>query len=83
MPNKNWRDTAELFGIAAIVVSLIFVGLQMKQSQEIAIADQYQDRADAALNYYLAQFQSDQMIAQRVRDFSAAAVPPAVATRSI
>jgi hypothetical protein len=49
----NWKDVAELIGIAAIVASLIFVGLQMKQSHEIAIADQYQARADAALGFHL------------------------------
>jgi len=37
-----------MIGIAAIVLSLLFVGLQMKQSQEIAIAAQYQERANAA-----------------------------------
>jgi len=37
----NWKDIAELIGITAIVASLIFVGLQLKQSQEIAMAAQY------------------------------------------
>ena len=32
----NWRETAELVGIAAIVGSLIFVGLQMRQDQRLA-----------------------------------------------
>ena len=73
MANDSWKDTAELVGIGAIVASLIFVGLQMRQSHEIAIADQYQDRADAALDYYLAQFQSDQMLARRANELSAAA----------
>lgn len=40
----NWREWTELVGIAAIVASLIFVGLQLKQSQDIAIAGQYHDR---------------------------------------
>lgn len=40
----NWREWAELVGIAAIVASLIFVGLQLKQSQDIAIAGQYHER---------------------------------------
>ena len=34
----DWKGTAELVGLAAIVVSLIFVGLQMRQDQEIAEA---------------------------------------------
>ena len=44
----NWKDIAELIGIAAIVFSLIFVGLQMKQEQEIARATLYQMRSDSA-----------------------------------
>ena len=59
----DWKDIAELIGIAAIVASLIFVGLQMKQSQEIAIADQYQNRADTAADFYLGRMQSDAAIA--------------------
>ena len=35
----DWKDIAELIGIAAIVSSLIFVGLQMRQAQDIAISD--------------------------------------------
>ncbi len=49
----EWRPIAELIGIAAIVASLIFVGLQMKQSQQIALADQYQARAEAAQDMYM------------------------------
>ena len=35
----NWKGVAEFIGITAIVASLIFVGLQMQQEQEIAIAE--------------------------------------------
>ncbi len=59
MKQQDWKNIAELVGIAAIVASLIFVGLQMKQSHEIAIGDQYQNRADAALGFYVARMQSD------------------------
>jgi hypothetical protein len=38
---SNWKDTAELVGIAAIVASLIFVGMQMRQEQKIAEAEIY------------------------------------------
>ncbi len=34
-----WKDVLELIGIAAIVASLIFVGLQLKQSQDIALSE--------------------------------------------
>ena len=35
----DWKDVAELFGIAAIVASLIFVGVQLRQDQQIALAE--------------------------------------------
>lgn len=38
MKNFSWKTFAELVGIAAIVASLIFVGFQMKQSQDIALS---------------------------------------------
>ncbi len=45
MKSKDWKDIAELVGIAAIVASLIFVGLQMRQDQKIAQAQAYVDGA--------------------------------------
>ena len=36
MKPSDWKDFAELIGIAAIVASLIFVGLQMRQAEVIA-----------------------------------------------
>ena len=35
MEPKNLRVTAEVIGIFAIVASLIFLGIQVQQSQEI------------------------------------------------
>jgi hypothetical protein len=58
MRKPEWRELVELVGIAAIVASLLFVGLQLKQSQEIAIADQYQERANAANEVLLAFMES-------------------------
>ena len=82
MSNRDWRATAELIGIAAIVASLIFVGLQMKQSQEIAVADQYQARADAALEFYLALMQDENSLTMRgkiiVDDVAAGRSPDAI-----
>jgi len=59
MKKSNWKEIAELVGIAAIVASLIFVGLQLQQTQAIAIANQYQERAALSIDYRLAQIQSD------------------------
>jgi hypothetical protein len=44
MKTRDWKDAAELVGIAAIVASLMFVGLQMKQAQDIANAERRQKR---------------------------------------
>ena len=48
MKSANWKDIAELLGIAAIVASLIFVGLQMRQDQEIAITGSYSSVVESA-----------------------------------
>lgn len=39
MKFSNWKDIAELVGISAIVASLVFVGMQLEQSQRLAFAD--------------------------------------------
>jgi hypothetical protein len=51
MKNSNWKDTAELIGIAAIVASLIFVGLQLRQDQEIAVSQIYADWDDTRIDW--------------------------------
>ena len=38
MKNTDWKGIAELIGIAAIVASLVFVGLELKQSRDVAVA---------------------------------------------
>ncbi len=43
--NTDWKSIAELLGIAAIVASLMFVGLQMRQSQEIALSQTHSERS--------------------------------------
>lgn len=35
----TWREIAEVIGITAIVASLVFVGLEMRQSRDIAIGE--------------------------------------------
>jgi len=59
MNSTNWKEIAELVGIAAIVASLVFVGLELRQSHEIAIAAEYQERAASVIDQYNAQIQSD------------------------
>ena len=40
--NENWRSIAELFGLALVAGSLVFVGLQLNQDRVIARAQLYQ-----------------------------------------
>jgi len=50
MATGNWKESAELVGIAAIVASLVFVGWQMKQDRDIALAATYQERTTATVD---------------------------------
>jgi hypothetical protein len=59
MKIADWKELAELIGIVAIVASLLFVGLQLKQGHEIALATQYHSRAETAQNLHLAGIESD------------------------
>ena len=38
MSKVDWKTAVEIVGISAIVVSLVFVGLQVRQDREIAVA---------------------------------------------
>jgi hypothetical protein len=62
MAATRWHDWAQVAGIFALVGSLIFVGLQMQQTQEIALAEQYQARAEAAQAMMLAQMETGESI---------------------
>ncbi len=62
MKFADWKDSAELIGIVAIVASLVFVGLQLRQSHDIALATQYQARAEATQNVYLASIEADYLV---------------------
>jgi hypothetical protein len=53
LKGANWKDTAELVGIGAIVASLILVGLQMRQEQEIARAQALGDYIAGRIDYLL------------------------------
>ena len=52
----------QVIGIFAVVASLIFVGLQMKQTQAIAIASQYQARAALTIEIHSARIQNDKVL---------------------
>jgi hypothetical protein len=54
MANVKWKDTAELIGIGAIVASLMFVGLQMRQEQVIARAQSLNEYIATGVDYRIA-----------------------------
>lgn len=41
MKSMNRKDIAEIIGLVAIVASLVFVGIQLRQTQNIAMAEGY------------------------------------------
>ncbi len=45
MKTTNWKDVADTVGIAAILVSLIIIVIELRQTQSALIASTYQARA--------------------------------------
>ncbi len=62
MQKVDVRTTVEIVGILSIVASLIFVGIQLKQDQLIALGNQYQTRAEISLDNYRATLESDVLL---------------------
>ena len=62
MDSAKLNDWMQVVGIFAVVVSLIFVGYQLKQSQDIAIAGQNQERQSVAIDYYASLIQFDEIV---------------------
>lgn len=68
MKSFDWKGFAELIGIVAIVASLVFVGLQLRQGHEIALATQYQARAEATQDLHLTAIEADWLPVRPLRD---------------
>ena len=49
----NYKSAIEYSGMFAIIASLVFVGLELRQSQKIAIASQYQIRSATGQEHYV------------------------------
>ena len=65
MNTAKLNDWMQVVGIFAVVASLIFVGLQMKQAHNIAIASHFQERQATLVEYWVGREQSD--IQKRLR----------------
>ena len=59
MDSRKLNDWLQVVGLFAVVGSLVFVGLQMQQDQEIALSQVYQARADQNIAITLAALESD------------------------
>ena len=49
MNREEINDWLQVLGLIAVAISLVFVGLELKQSRDIARADVYQQRAASAI----------------------------------
>jgi hypothetical protein len=63
------KDLVEIVGILAIVVSLVIVGFELRQSHQIAIASHYQERTDSGRQYFYEVLDSEYRM-KDVADFS-------------
>jgi len=54
MDSTKLNDWMQVVGIFALVASLVFVGLQMKQSHEIALSEAFQARTDTSVDFAIA-----------------------------
>ena len=59
MDSRKLNDWLQVVGLFAVVGSLVFVGLQMQQDQEIALSQAYQARAETSMLGLLAILESD------------------------
>ena len=57
----------QVLGIFAVVASLIFVGLEMRQSQRIALSAAYQARADASMTLRMSTLESETLQSARAK----------------
>ena len=53
MDSSKISDWLQIVGLFGVIVSLVFVGLQMKQSHEIALSSTYQARAQMTVDVNL------------------------------
>lgn len=51
MEPAKLHDWLQIVGLFGVIASLVFVGLQMKQEQEIALSNAYQTRTDISVQH--------------------------------
>lgn len=70
MKKEEINDWLQVAGLAGVIASLIFVGYEINQSREIAMADIYQQRSSMALDISLSKYSPEQVakVMSTVRD---------------
>ena len=64
MRKIEWKGVAEFVGISAIVGSLIFVGLQIRQEQNVAVSQIYQTTMAAQVEIHIAMAEHAEVLAK-------------------
>ena len=71
MSSERWKNTAEMIGVVAIIASVLFVGMELRQSRQIATAVQYQERMRTGFDYFVVMSENEVWLernAQNLRD---------------
>ena len=71
----DWRAIAELVGLAAIVASLVFVGMQLELDRQVALGSQYAARAESVKADVRARMESDAFVAMQAKLWAAGTRP--------
>ena len=70
MDQRKLSDWLQIVGMFGVIASLLFVGLQMKQSHEIALSATYQVRTQMAIDQYLASSGNPQFTSATAKIYS-------------
>lgn len=80
MTYERWRIAAESFGLAALIGSLIFVGLQLRQEHEIAVAELNHARNELMVNRFSAALDSEAYLSAYAKLYATRAWPTGTLT---
>ena len=61
MKSSQFREWLEVVGVFGVIASLVFLGMELRQSQKIAIADAYQQRSALLLQVQTTQYSPEQL----------------------
>ncbi|MGI9202744.1 MAG: hypothetical protein ACR2Q3_01970, partial [Woeseiaceae bacterium] len=69
MDSEKLNDWMQVIGIFALVASLVFVGLQIRQTHEIAVSQAFQARAQTSAEAFLAFSENERLasVATKIR----------------